>query len=331
MANANTQVKSSGGFKGIVKAIGTQRLIATAALIVIYLFFFIFGQSGFKQFSTLVSIFDSAYYIGFMAIGVTFVIATGGIDLSIGTVLICSALIGGTMYKAGVPIVVCLICMLIIGIICGTINGLLVAKLGMPPFIATLGMMMFTRGFGSIMSKATTVTFPISGADASYKNLFRTGNNIPTGVILLLACAIIMAVVLNKTRVGRYILAIGSNKEATRLSGVNVAKYETYAYIISGFFAALGGISYAAINTTIMPATGNGFEMDAITGVVIGGTSMSGGIASIAGTIIGVLIMAVLKTGLPFIGLQPHYQMVVTGIVLVIAVFADVTTRKRRN
>ena len=135
---------------------------------------------------------------------------------------------------------------------------------------------------------------------------------------------------LNKTRPGRYILALGSNKEATRLSGVNVVKWETLAFIISGFFAALAGISYAAIYSTLMPGTGNGFELDAIAGVVIGGTSLSGGVGSIAGTLIGVFIMSVLKTGLPFVGLQPHWQLFITGFVLIIAVFADVVNRKNR-
>ena len=142
--------------------------------------------------------------------------------------------------------------------------------------------------------------------------------------------AILMAVLLNKTRPGRYILALGSNKEATRLSGVNVVKWETLAFVISGFFAALAGISYAATYSTLMPGTGNGFELDAIAGVVIGGTSLSGGVGSIAGTLIGVFIMSVLKTGLPFVGLQPHWQLFITGFVLIVAVFADVVNRRKQ-
>ncbi len=148
---------------------------------------------------------------------------------------------------------------------------------------------------------------------------------------MLLILAVAMAVLLNKTRPGRYILSLGSNKEATRLSGVDVMKYETLAFVISGLFAGLAGVSYAAVYSTLMPGTGNGFELDAIAGVVIGGTSLAGGVGSIAGTLIGVFIMAVLKTGLPFIGVQPHYQLLITGFVLVIAVFVDVLNRRKQG
>lgn len=154
---------------------------------------------------------------------------------------------------------------------------------------------------------------------------------IPTGFLLLLIMAVIMAIVLNKTKAGRYIIALGSNEEATRLSGVNVVKWKTLAYIISGTFAGIAGVSYAATYSTLLPGNGGGMELDAIAGVVIGGTSMSGGYGTIAGTLIGVFIMSVLKTGLPFIGLQNQYQQFITGFVLVIAVFADVMNRRKRS
>ena len=210
--------------------------------------------------------------------------------------------------------------------------------MGLPAFIATLGTMMITRGLGSIVTGTASVTFPQGEtAGAWFRSIFKLRADglpqagIPTGFILLLVMAVLMAILLNKTRPGRYILALGSNKEATRLSGVNVVKWETLAFIISGFFAALAGISYAAIYSTLMPGTGNGFELDAIAGVVIGGTSLSGGVGSIAGTLIGVFIMSVLKTGLPFVGLQPHWQLFITGFVLIIAVFADVVNRRKQG
>lgn len=320
-----------------LKSMGTQKLIAILALVVIYVFFAGVSKD-FRSLNTLISIFDSSYYIGFMAIGVTFVIITGGIDLSIGCVLICSTLIGGTMYKSGLPLALCLIAIIIIGGLFGLANGLMVSVMKLPAFIATLGTMMVTRGFGSIITKTQSITFPLRTDPAGwYKSIFRTGpvgpftTGLPTGFILLIASAIIMSIVLNKTRPGRYILALGSNKEATRLSGVNVVKWETLAYVISGVFAGLAGVSYAAIYSTINPGTGNGFELDAIAGVVIGGTSLAGGVGSISGTIIGVFIMSVLKVGLPFIGLQPHYQLFITGFVLVIAVYLDVRNRARKN
>ncbi|HIT89489.1 MAG TPA: ABC transporter permease, partial [Candidatus Merdenecus merdavium] len=305
-----------------IKSIGTQKLVAVLALILLYIFFSIFGEN-FLQYSTLISIFDSSYYIGFMAIGVTFVIITGGMDLSIGTVCICCSLIGGTIYKAGVPMALALIITLIIGTLFGLANGLMVSIMGIPAFIASLGTMMITRGLGSIVTGTASVTFPQGGAAGSwFRNIFKfkaeglPDAGVPTGFILLIVLAVIMSILLNKTRPGRYILALGSNKEAARLSGINVVKWETLAYILSGGFAALAGISYAAVYSTLMPGTGNGFELDAIAGVVIGGTSLSGGNGSISGTLIGVFIMSVLKTGLPFVGLQPHYQLFITGFVL---------------
>lgn len=314
---------------------GTQKLVAVFALILLYVFFSIFGNN-FFQYSTFISILDSSYYIGFMAIGVTFVIITGGIDLSIGTLCICCSLIGGTLFKAGVPMVAVLAITLALGLLFGLVNGLMVSVMGLPAFIATLGTMMITRGLGSIVTGTASVTFPQGEvAGAWFRNIFKykaeglPDAGIPAGFILLLALAIIMAIFLNKTRPGRYILSLGSNKEATRLSGVNVVKWETLAFVISGGFAALAGISYAAVYSTLMPGTGNGFELDAIAGVVIGGTSLSGGTGSISGTLIGVFIMSVLKTGLPFIGLQPHYQLFITGFVLIGAVFADVWNRRK--
>lgn len=321
----------------IIRMIGTQRLIALLALIVLFTFFCITSPS-FRQYTTFVSILDASYYIGFMAIGVCFAIMTGGIDLSIGTVLVCSSLITGTLYtRAGVPIVICLMLSIIIGALFGLANGLMVSKLHLPPFVATLGSMLVAKGIGSIATKAQSISWPQAGSEGGwFRYLFKinytdaAGNQhlIPTGFILLLIMAFVMSIILNKTRTGRYILALGSNKEATRLSGVNVDKYQTLAFVFSGTFAGIAGLAYSAIYSTILPGSGAGFEMDAIASVVIGGTSMSGGVATIAGTIIGVYIMAVLKTGLPFIGLMNYWQQLITGIVLVVAVFIDVYNKR---
>jgi len=318
-------------------SIGTQKIVAVLALVLLYLFFSIFGNN-FFQYSTFISILDSSYYIGFMAIGVTFVITTGGMDLSIGTVCICCSLLGGTLFKAGVPMPFALCITILIGLLFGLANGLMVSVMRLPSFIASLGTMMVSRGLGSIITKTASVTFPqAENSGAWFRNIFKfkaaglPAAGIPTGFILLIALAILMAVIMNKTRPGRYLLAMGSNKEAARLSGVNIVKWETFAYIISGGFAALAGISYAAVYSTLMPGTGNGFELDAIAGVVIGGTSLSGGNGSISGTLIGIFIMSVLKTGLPFVGLQPHYQLLITGIVLIGAVFADVLNKRKRK
>lgn len=320
------------------KIVTNQQAVVVAALVVICIAFSMMTAK-FMQPTTFTNIAKSAYYVAFLAIGVTFVISTGGIDLSIGTVAICSALIGGTVMEKGAPMIIVILVILLTGCIFGLINGLMVSKLELPAFIATLGTMMISRGLGSIVSKTKTISFPQGDAPGAwFRELFmitKDGGilpkNFPTGFLLLAVCAIIMSIVLNKTQIGRYILSIGSNKEATRLSGIDVQKYETIAYVISGFFAALAGIAYVAVFSTAQPNTGNGFELDAIAGVVIGGTSLSGGVGSIFGTIIGVFIMTVLKIGFPYIGVQSHYQLFITGIILVFAVYMDILNRKRKG
>lgn len=321
----------------VKKIFRNQQFVVILALVLICIVFSLMTDK-FLQASTFTNIAKSCYYIAFMAIGVTFVIATGGIDLSIGTVAICSALIGGTFMEKGMNMGLVMLIMLLVGLGFGLFNGFLVAKLGLPAFIATLGSMMISRGLGSIVTKTRTITFPQGASpQAWFREIFMITKsdsilpkNFPTGFILLAILALVMVIVLNKTRVGRYILAIGSNKEATRLSGIKVANYEITAYALSGIFAALAGIAYVAVYSTAQPNTGNGFELDAIAGVVIGGTSLSGGIASIPGTIIGVFIMAVLKIGFPYIGVQSHYQMFITGFILIFAVFMDIINRKRK-
>ena len=316
----------------IKKIFSNQRTIVIAALVLICVAFSVITPDKFLQITTFTNIAKSAYYVAFMAIGVTFVIGTGGIDLSIGTIAICAALIGGTLMEKGLPIVI-----LLRGALFGLLNGLMVAKMGLPAFIATLGTMMMSRGLGSIVSGTKTISFPQGdSAGAWFREFFmitKDGGilpkNFPTGFVLLAVIAVIMALILNKTRTGRYILSIGSNKEATRLSGINVVKYETLAYVFSGLFAALAGIAYVAVFTTAQPNTGNGFELDAIAGVVIGGTSLAGGVGTILGTIVGVFIMTVLKIGFPYIGVQSHYQLFITGIILIFAVYMDVLNRKR--
>jgi len=327
---ANT--KSSGS--------GVQRLLAFAALIVIYVFFAIFGNN-FASASTMLNILSSSYYVGFLAIGVTFVIITGGIDLSIGAVLMCSALIGALAYRDwGWPLWIALLLVVGVGTVFGLINGLLVTRLKLPPFIATLGTMMVSLGFGSIITNTTSKNYPtINEADNWFGRvflktdvtLFGKSFDFPTAAVWLLVFFVIMLFVLNKTKIGRYIFAIGSNEEAVRLSGVKSANWKCIAYVISGFSAGLGAIFYAATYSRVIPNTGNGFELTAIAAVVIGGTSLSGGVGSLTGTIIGVFIMSILKNGLVSISLPAPYQTFFTGLVVIGAVMLDIYRNKKAN
>jgi len=326
-----SEMKTSNFVSELIKRIGLQKIIAIAVLFLIYGFFAV-ASPMFRTTNTLVSIFDASYFVGFLAIGATFVIITGGIDLSIGTVMMCSAIIGGVLYnEVGLPLWISLILMVAVGALFGLINGIMVAKFKMPAFIATLGTMMISTGLGSIISRVRSVSFPLRGSDSGwFRQLFRSGNNFPTGIVVLIIFALLAGIVLNKTKLGRYIFAIGSNIEATRLSGVNVIKWQTLAYVISGLFAGIAGIAYAAIYTTILPGSGGGMELDAIAAVVVGGTSLAGGVGSILGTVVGVFIMAVLRIGLPFIDLQPHYQTFITGFVVILAVYADIYRNRKK-
>ena len=316
----------------LVQKIGMQQLVAILVLIAIFAFFAI-QSPAFRSLNTFVSILDVSYFVGFLAIGVTFVIITGGIDLSVGTVMMCAAIIGGVLYNDhGWSIGAAMIAIILVGLGFGFINGIMVAYLKLPAFIATLGTMMVSRGIGSIISGVRSVSFPLrSHADGWFRYIFRTSNNFPTGILVLFGCGILAAIILNKTKLGRYIFSIGSNIEATRLSGVNVAKYQTMAYCLSGIFAGIAGIAFAATYTTILPGSGNGTELDAIAAAVVGGTSLAGGVGSILGTFVGVYIMTVLRIGLPFIGLQPHYQILTTGLVVILAVYADVARNRKKR
>lgn len=313
--------------------IDLQKFLALGTMVILYIFFSFFGKNFFSV-ATLVNILDSSYYIGFLAIGVTFVIITGGIDLSLGTVMMAAALIGGVAYNVWHwPIALALVLILVVSTLFGVFNGILVAKLKLPPFIATMGTMMITMGFGAIMSKVMTMRYPtVTDPDGWFKFVFyKTQGGFPIGAVWLIVFFIIAYIVLNKTRLGRYTFAIGSNEEATRLSGVKVDYWKGMVYVISGFFAGLAAIVYAAAYTSIIPSTGNGIELLAIAGVVIGGTSLSGGIGTLSGTLIGVYIMSVLKQGLMSMNLQGQWQTFFTGVVVIGAVLLDNYRNKKAN
>ena len=314
---------------------GLKYVLAPAALLILYVFFGIFGRNYFS-YPTLVNIIDAAFYIGFIAMGETFVIITGGIDLSVGTVMMASTLIGGVALKHGFPMWLSLIIIILVGIAFGTFNGFFVSQLKMPPFIVTLGTMMISMGVGSIVSNVQSATFPIRGHEGGwFKNIFLylspSGGMIPTGALLLLVVGVVCHLMLSNTKLGRYTYALGSNMEAARLSGVNVKKWQMTVYIIAGATAGIGGISYAAIYTTVLPAQGQGFELYAIAAAVIGGTSLAGGIGTIWGTVIGVFIMSVLATGLPSLNLQAHWQTFFTGVIVIGAVLLDMYRNKKAS
>ena len=288
----------------------------------------------FRTYTTFVSILDCSYYVALMAIGVTFPLITGGVDLSIGTGLICYALFGGYLIvHKGMPVGVALVACVIVGTLIGFLNGFLVAVMDLPPFLATLCTCMINRGLGSLLSGGFGVSWPSALEPAGwFRSIFRFKSNgqvIPIGIVLIVVFVIIMSFVLNHTKIGRYTFAIGSNKEATKLAGVNVKFYHIAAYTICGFFAGLAAIAYSGTYVTIYPGSGAGFEMDAIAGAIVGGVSASGGVGSILGSFLGVLVISLMKVGLPFIGLQANWQQIITGLVLIGAILIDVVKKKK--
>ena len=319
----------------LVKKIGFNRVLLLGVLILMYLFFAVISPT-FLSYSRILSALNYAYFLGFLALGVTFAIATGGIDFSIGPVMFCAALISGKLLtQSGVPLAVCLLVSVGVGFLFGVLNGFLVGYIGIPPFITSMGSMMVAKGAGSVFTATQSVSWPqISDANGWYRNLISmdVGSfQFPTGLVILLATAALCSILLNRTLTGRYILCLGSNKEAVRLSGINVNKWEMIAYIICGALAGVAAIFYVGAYTTVQPGLGDTFNNDAIASCVMGGTSMAGGVASMGGTIIGTMIIALLQEGIMAMGFQKEYQYVITGIIVIVAVYLEVRSKGRKD
>ena len=243
-----------------------QELIVFLVVIALLLFFCAASPS-FRQYTTILTIMDYSYYIVLMAIGVSFPLITGGVDLSIGTGLVCYSLAGGYLItRCGWPVGAAMLVTILFGIVIGIINGVLIGVMDLPPFLATLCTCMITRGLGSICSKNTGISWPTSGQPGCwFRSIFKldvNGTKIPLGFIWVLLLALIMHYVLRHTKIGRYTIAIGSNKEAAILSGINVKFYHIMAYTISGLFSALAAIAYSAKIPTVQ--TGNRIGTDVI-------------------------------------------------------------------
>lgn len=335
MANKTVSKTAGTNNRSFIDRMGGQKFIVILIVIALFILFCAMSPQ-FRKYTTVVSILDYSYYIALMAIGVTFPLLTAGVDLSIGTGLICYSLIGGYLivhhdWPTGAGILVTIL----IGVVFGVINGCLVALMDLPAFLATLCTCMITRGLGSIVVGGYGIPWPTATQPGGwFRNVFKIqmdGMNIPIGFLWIVLLVIIMSFVLNHTKVGRYTLAIGSNKEATRLSGVNVKFYHVFAYVICGFFTGLAAIAYSAIFPTVQPGSGAGFELDAIGGAIIGGVSMTGGVGSITGTFAGVFVICLLKTGLPFIGLTANWQQIITGLVLIASVLIDILNMKKEG
>jgi ribose transport system permease protein len=278
--------------------------------------------------ANLLNVVEQSAIIGIIAVGMTFVIITAGIDLSVGSLVALSGIAFGTAAHQGVPLPLASVIGLGTGMMCGAANGLLITIGRLPPFIATLGMMSMARGAALMLSDGR----PISGYPEGFR-LLATGNvlGVPVPVLVMLAIYGAAHFTLRRTTFGRYTYAIGGNEEAATLSGINVRRNKTLVYSLSGFLSALTALLLVARLNSAQPIAGIMYELDAIAAVVIGGASLMGGAGSVVGTLIGSLIMAVLRNGLNLLGVPSYVQQVAIGAVIVIAVLVDMALRRRER
>ena len=326
-----------------LKVNGKQNMIIIGATIFLFIIFTIINPS-YAEKSNLLTMVKSFVPYAILGLGVTFVISTGGIDLSIGTVMFASTVIAGAVVGSSTTMTsnlwLTIPIMIIVGLLFGFLNGFLVAKCKLPPFIATLGTMLFSRGISAVIAqgitdKSSAIKYPSTGW---LQTVFSNLNGFPIGLVWVLGLTVICMVLMFKTKIGKYILSIGSNEEATRLSGIDVDKYKMIAYVIGGLFAGIAAIFWTATNPSIPLSEGSGKELDAIAGVYIGGTSTTGGFASIVGTIFGAIILVVIRQGLNFMLVQFNSTLsptfityAVTGVIVVGAVLLDVIKRQSAN
>ncbi len=311
-----------------IKSGALQQLLAFASLILLVIIFSI-ASPNFLQFPNIIGILLSTAVIGILALGATFVIITGGIDLSVGTVMTLSSVMTAVVITSmGIPTPLGVVVGILTGAFCGFLCGLAIAKMKIPPFIATLAMMMIAKGMALVISGASPIYFTNTPGFSNIA-LGTIIPGVPNGVVIFFAAAVIGAIILSKTIIGRYTFALGSNEEATRLSGVNVDSWKIKVYTIAGVFTGIAGVIMASRLNSAQPALGMGYELEAIAAVVIGGTSLSGGKGTIVGTVIGALIMSVLTNGLRILSVPQEWQTVVVGFVIILAVYADNLRRKK--
>jgi len=316
--------------QSIMKGESIQRLLALGALVILLVFFSI-TVPHFASTNNYIDILTATAVNGVLATGVTFVIITGGIDLSLGTAMTFTSVVMGLVsVNLGLPLPIGLLAAFAAGALVGLTNGFLIAKLKLPPFIATLGMLYVTLGMAQVLSDVHPIYF--EAVQPSFQQFFmdKMVFGIPNIVWVMLGGATVAWILLNRTILGRYTFALGSNEEATRLSGVNTDRWKIIVYIVDGLFVGLAGIVIASRMNSAQPGLGMGYELDAIAAAVIGGTSLSGGEGSVVGTIIGAFLISTLRIGLSVAGVPDQWKSVITGLVVIGAVYLDIMRRRSR-
>ena len=318
-----------------------HRLSALITLVLLIIGFGFANQAVFSVNNGLTVLLQTSV-IGLLGIGMTMVIITGGIDLSVGSVLALSGVITAMSVKAGLPVAPAMLVGVVAGALCGAFNGFVITRLRIPPFVATLGMMLIARGLALQLTGARPISqlgeaFGMLGNGALFRVVEMQANGfpkvifpgIPYPAILMFAMAIAAAYLLNRRQVGRHIYATGSNEEAARLSGVRTNRTKLFAYTMSGALAGIAGNVLMSRLVTAQPSEGVMYELDAIAAAVIGGASLAGGVGTISGTMIGAFIIGILRNGLNMAGVSAFIQQIVIGLVVIGAVWIDqVRSRK---
>ncbi|MFJ6325292.1 MULTISPECIES: ABC transporter permease [unclassified Rhizobium] len=312
-----------------------QKLLAFSGLVVLIVLFAAVKPEDFLQVSTLTNILTSTAVNGTLAIAATMIIITGGIDLSIGTLMtFCAVAAGVFITWLGLPMPLGVVGAILTGVVCGGVSGFLIAYAKIPPFITTLGMMLIYKGLSLQITNTKPIYFTQSPefqqiASGSIIKDIIPGLPIANSALIMAIVAIVIAFVLANTLFGRFIFALGSNEEALRLSGVNVDRWKMMVYAVAGGICAIAGLLIASRGNSAQPAQGMGFELDAIAAVVIGGTSLAGGRGTVLGTMIGAFVMSVVQYGLRLYGMASEKQVMVTGLIIILAVYSDIFWRKK--
>jgi ribose transport system permease protein len=310
-----------------------HRLLAFSGLIALVIVFSL-ASPNFMQTQNILAILQATSVNGVLAIAATLVIITGGIDLSVGTLMtFCAVIAGVILTYFGLPLPFGILGAILAGTVSGLVSGVVIAKLKVPPFIATLGMMLILKGLSLVISGTKPIYFNNTPgftqiAQGSFIGSVFPALPVPNGVVILFAVALLAAFILGKTALGRYTFALGSNEEAVRLSGVNVDNWKIAVYATAGSICGVAGLLIASRLNSAQPALGQGYELDAIAAVVIGGTSLAGGRGTMLGTLIGALIISVLANGLRILSVPQEWQTVVTGCIIILAVYADILRRR---
>lgn len=329
--------KLSRGITKIVDKKSFQEYMRSYALFIIFICLCVvlaFASDTFLTPNNIINVFRQISINGILALGMTFVIILGGIDISIGSVAAVAGVVSALILESYPGMTAAALAAGILsGGAMGAIIGFLVAKMKIAPFIASLAMMTIARGFALVIAGGVPHTiydkaYVAIGNGYLWPKTSPDSISLPISVLIFIVCIIIVSVILNKTKFGRYVYAVGGNEEAARVSGVNVVRVKFFTFVINGLLCGIAGIVLAARITSGQPAAASGYELDAIAAVIIGGASLTGGAGKVSGTIIGALIIGVLNNGLVLLAVSSYYQQIIQGVIIAGAVILDSRTKR---